>query len=65
MLFGAFIINVEIFTNRLTHTSQKIGTHPTIRVSGEVGRRAVNRRLVVLHQSDGYGRGGGHLMSGK
>jgi hypothetical protein len=31
MLFGAFIINVEISTNRLTRTSQKIGTHPTIR----------------------------------
>jgi hypothetical protein len=29
-LFGAFIINVEISTNRLTHTSRKIGTHPTI-----------------------------------
>jgi hypothetical protein len=30
MLFGAFIINIEISTNRLTHTSRKIGTHPTI-----------------------------------
>jgi hypothetical protein len=29
-LFRAFIINVEISTNRLTHTSRKIGTHPTI-----------------------------------
>jgi hypothetical protein len=32
--FGAFIINVEISTNRLTRTSQKIGTHPTIRANG-------------------------------
>jgi hypothetical protein len=29
-LFGAFISNVEISRNRLTHTSRKIGTHPTI-----------------------------------
>jgi hypothetical protein len=31
-LFGAFIINVKISTNRLTRTSQKIGgTHPIIK----------------------------------
>jgi hypothetical protein len=30
-LFGAFVINVEISTNRLTRTSRKIGSHPTIK----------------------------------
>jgi hypothetical protein len=34
-LFGAFIINVEISTNRLTHTSRKIGTYPTITSGGQ------------------------------
>jgi hypothetical protein len=31
MLFGVFIINIEISTNQLTHTSRKIRTHPTIK----------------------------------
>jgi hypothetical protein len=30
VLFGAFIVNIKISTNRLTRTSRKIRTHPTI-----------------------------------
>jgi hypothetical protein len=38
-LFGAFIINVEISTNRYTCTSRKIRTHPTITMDGPTAHR--------------------------
>jgi hypothetical protein len=42
-LFGAFIINVEISTNQLTHTSRKIETHPTNGCATAIQQPAVEK----------------------
>jgi hypothetical protein len=49
MLFGAFVINVEISTNRLTCTSRKIGTHPTIKLSTHAFQPWLLTSLMILN----------------
>jgi hypothetical protein len=51
ILFGAFILNIEISTNRLTSISQKFGTHPLIIVDGDGVVREWRCRLAVLMSS--------------
>jgi hypothetical protein len=57
VMFGAFFINVEISTNRLTSTSRKIGTQPLIR--GCWGRER-QWPSPVVEGVGGGGGGGGH-----
>jgi hypothetical protein len=49
-LFGAFVINIEISTNRLTRTSQKIGTHPTISALLRGTNNGEYLKMAVGHQ---------------
>jgi hypothetical protein len=49
-LFGAFVINIEISTNQLTCTSQKIGTHPTISALLRGTNNGEYLKMAVGHQ---------------
>jgi hypothetical protein len=62
-LFRAFVINIEISTNQLTRTSQKIGTHPTISALLRGTNNGEYLKMAVGHQefSTSFARAVNHV----